>query len=258
MLADDVIRHLRAPDQSGMGRVETTGPGSSNIDHLLALDQRALTVRVFDARVVPGNLQTQAYSGSVIQAAHPKLPHYEVSRWVQLKEQRTRAFLRRTLGEDLKAAWFVIGERAVTHCLSREDHASQLQHLLMLSAHEKIVIQVVPERTVVSGMADQFALYGLEGDRRVGYVETIMGSWYSTRLDDVAKLHSTFSNIAREALAPEPTRNFIREVLNSWQSAKRKSPEPTRESTSSSPRTPLRALTALESQERAWGWRQEP
>jgi hypothetical protein len=251
--AEELIRKLRAPDQRGMGRIETVENGITNLDRLAQLDATAHTIRVFDSMIIPGNLQMPAYSEAIIQAANPKLPHYEVRRRVLIKEQRARAFLTRTFDEELLAAWFVIGERAITKCVNLgdggESHMRQLRHLVMLSAHEKIVIQVLPEKTVTPGLADQFALYGLDADHRVGYVETIMGSWYSTRLDDVAKLHSTFSDIARDAMSREATRRFIRGVLSSWRSAKNESAGSTEESPSSSPRTAEQVTTALESQD---------
>ncbi|WP_309484602.1 DUF5753 domain-containing protein [Streptomyces himalayensis] len=253
LTAEQLIRQLRAPDQTGMGRVESADAGAYNLDRLASLDAAAQTIRVWDSTVIPGNLQTPSYSGAVIEAAHPKLPHYEVRRRVVLKEQRSRAFLKRTFDERLKQAWFVIGERAITQCIHGEidAHGLQLWHLLRLGAHAKVVIQVLPEKKVTPGLADQFALYGLDEGHRVGYVETIMGSWYSTRIDDVAKLHSTFSDIASEAMSPLSTAHFIREVLSSWRSEKKESPEGTEEETSSSPRTAGQVTTALESQDMA-------
>jgi hypothetical protein len=244
-----------------MGRAETAENGASNLDRLAQLDATAATIRVFDSTVIPGNLQTPAYSAAVIEAAHPRMGPMEVRRRVLLKDQRGKAFLRRTFDASLVTAWFVIGERAITRCLDDEDesHAVQLRHIATLAAHERLVVQVLPDRLVTPGLADQFALYGLDGEHRVGYVETIMGSWYSTRLEDVAHLHSTFSDIAREAMSPSATRTFIREALTSWRSARKASPESTEEHRSCSRHTPGRETTALESQERARpSWRSEP
>lgn len=261
--AEELIRQLRAPDQQGAGRAQTADSGPSNINRLADLDAETATIRVWDSTVIPGNLQTPQYSDAVIRAAHPRLPSLEVRRRVIKKEIRARAFLRRTFDESLVNAWFVIGEHAVTKCVHLADaggvHMRQLRHLVMLSAHEKIVVQVLPESVVTPGLADQFTLYGLDGGHRVGYVETIMGAWYSTRSEDVARLHSTFSDIAGEAMSPMATRDFIREVLGSWRSPKRESPESTEESGSSSPRTPRPETSALESQEQPRApWRTEP
>lgn len=259
--AEDLIRALRSPDQRGAGRAETAESGPSNINRLADLDASARITRAWDSAVIPGNLQTPVYSDAVIRAAHPRLPDHEVRRRVLRKEVRVRAFLRRTFGDEtLDVAHFVIGERAITKCLQLNDggeaHGQQLWHINRLAAHEKIVIQVLPERLVTPGLADQFSLFTLDEDHRVGYVETIMGAWYSTRLDDVAKLHSTFADIAAEAMSRTATREFIREVLTSWRSAKRQSPESTEESTSSSPRTRRLEISASESPDSAP--RQEP
>lgn len=257
--AEELIRQLRAPDQRGMGRIEATDSGPSNINRLADLDATATHIRVWDSTVIPGNLQTPEYSDAVIRAAHPRLPAIEVRRRVIRKETRARAFLRRTFDEALTHAWFVIGERAITQAVRLDDggsvHASQLWHLSRLAAHEKVIVQVLPHNIVTPGLADQFSLYTLDEDNRVGYVETIMGSWYSTRLEDVAKLHSTFTEIGSQAMSPSATRAFIREVLSTWRSAKTESPEPTEERASSSPRTPRPETTALAPRT---PWRTEP
>lgn len=260
MHTDELIRQLRAPDQRGMGRIETAEYGPDNLDRLSSLDATAKTVRVWDASTIPGNLQTLAYSASVVMAAYPFMSETEVSRRVMLKEQRARTFLRRTLNS-LQMAWFVIGERAITHCLhdASEVHALQLGHLIALSEHDKLSIRVLADDVVTPGLAGQFALYGLDDTARVGYVETIMGSWYSTRMDDMAKLHATFSDISAAAMSTESTRTFIREALMSWRSAKKESTELMEELRSSSPRTAPWATTALESPEHTRpSWRSEP
>lgn len=250
--ADDLIRHLRAPDQRGMGRIETAESGSDNIDRLASLDATAETIRVFDSTVIPGNLQTPAYSAAIIEAAHPRMGDMEVRRRVLLKEQRSRAFLRRTFDPRLIGAWYVIGERAITRCIDFDLHMEQLYHIKRLAAHAKLSIQILPDNKVPAGLADQFALYALDDEHRVGYVETIMGAWYSTRSDDVPRLHSAFSDIASEAMSPSSTRFFIEEALASWRSAKNTSPESTEGPRSSSARTAEQAMTALESPRAPW------
>lgn len=262
--AEELIRQLRAPDQRGAGRAEVAENGPSNIDRLADLDAKAMVIRVWDSMIIPGNFQTAEYSDAVIRAAHPKLSAHEVRRRVLRKDMRARAFLRRVLdGEDPWFSHFVIGERAITKCFNLVDggeaHARQLTHLTRLALHEKISIRVLPETVITPGLADQFTLYSLDEDHRVGYVETIMGAWYSTRLDDVAKLHSVFSDIAGEAMSPSSTRQFIGEVLSSWRSARKKSPESGEESPSDSPRTHGQATSVSESQDSPRApWRTEP
>lgn len=232
MPVDQLIRNLRARDQRGMGRVEQLDSGVESIDRLAALEAKAATIRAWDHQVIPGLLQTPRYSAGVIQAANPRLPAMEVRRRMLLKSARTEAFLSRTMSPDPAMAWFVIGESAIVHSLHDLDaHALQLRHILTMSAHAKVMIQVLPASIVPPGLAEHFTLYGLKDCaededtdgpsvmRRIGFLETIMGDWYSTRLDDLARLHSSFSELMREAMSPEASRTFIREVLGTWRSA---------------------------------------
>ncbi|MFJ5950710.1 DUF5753 domain-containing protein [Streptomyces noursei] len=250
---DELIENLRAPDQRGMGRVERVENGVTSIDRLAALEAHAKTIRAWDQQAIPGLLQTPRYSAAVIQVANPRLPAMEVRRRMLLKSARTEAFLTRTRVRGLGMAWFVIGESAIVHSFrdQEETHALQLRHLLTMSGHAKVMIQVLPAHKIPAGLADHFTLYGLEEDKadpdtgsrlptkRVGFLETIMGDWYSTRLDDLAALHSAFSELIRDAMTPEASRTFIREVLASWRATQRTtSPEPTMGNPSSSPATP--------------------
>lgn len=258
--AEELIRYLRAPDQRGVGRVESTESGGPNIERLAQLDAQALTIRAWDSTLVPGNFQTPRYSEAILRAAQPHLNGFERRRRVILKEQRARALLRRLEShENPPRVYVAVGERALTHPVgvSEEVHREQLQHLLEVSERRTLSLQVMPDN--VRPLTDQFTVFALDADHRVGYVETILGSWYSTRLEDVARLHSAFSDIGREAMSRQKTRAFIGEVLGSWRSAKRKSRARTEENGSSSPRSPGRETSASESQERPRApWRSEP
>ncbi|WP_202534753.1 DUF5753 domain-containing protein [Streptomyces sp. SID3212] len=225
----------------------------TNIDRLSALDQAALTVRTWDSTVIPGNLQIMRYSERIIKAAHPRMASIELRRRVLLKDRRSKEFLRRCLTDEFEAAYFVIGERAITSGLSdgADAHVVQLMHILELSKHDKISIQVLPDIEVVPHLASSFMMYGFGGKDRVGYVETIMGSYYSSRLEAMAGLHSAFSDIVSVSMSQSHTRDFIKEALTSWQTARKQSLEHTRGSRSRSPHTPLRETTA-------WGWRDRP
>ncbi|KOU97408.1 hypothetical protein ADK91_32780 [Streptomyces sp. XY511] len=253
---EDLIRQLRAPDQRGMGRIEEAEYGVPNVERLTRIDNAARTIRSWNSRCIPGLLQTPDYAMALTQAINPHLPMMEVRRRTLLKSARSQAFLRRTL-TDLGMSWFLIGEEGIIHSTDDTNaHAMQLRHLLTLSAHNKIMIQVLPGHKIPPALSDHFLLWGLEEEnadpdgpkippQRMGYIETIMGGWYSTRLDDMARMHSGFSDMIREAMSPEDSRTFIREVLSSWRAVQsRMSPEPTTGLGSSSPATPT--TTALE------------
>lgn len=224
MYTQEIIRTLRAPDQQGMGRLAdgTVQYGDQNLDRLAQLDAVAHTVRVWDRWTVPGVLQTPDYSAQIIRTAHPDIDHDELVRRVIAKDRRAKEFLRRILhAGELSMAYFVIGEEAILRCANAEvdggaGHALQLQHLVELSHHPRIALRMMPEFAVIPYNATQFALYALDDGLRVGYVETIMGSWYSTQTEDIARMHSCFSDVMGAAMNSQATRQFIEEVLETW------------------------------------------
>lgn len=223
---EQLVRRLRADDQRGMGRAETMASGISSIDRLAELEAEATTFKAFDHQVIPALLQTPEYSAAVIRAAHPNLSDNEIEYRAVLKMGRVQQFLTRTMNPAVSGfgrACFVIGEQAILAALRNRVHiqAGQLRHLLMMSANERLSIQVLPTYIVPNGFAEHFTLYGFmpNGDgstARVGFLETIMGDWYSTKLADVTKLSSTFNELSAEAMSAGKSRRFIREVLQSW------------------------------------------
>lgn len=248
MHAEELTKQLRAPDQRGCGRVQQIETGADNIDRLAALDASAVAVREWNSAVIPGNLQTIAYSAAIIKAAHWRLPSQEVRRRVLLKSARSRAF---TSNDSLEYACFVVGERAIVGAITGDaEHIEQLEHLLILARMPRFVVRVLPEDPPPPGMADSFSLYRLDDEHRVGYVETVMGAWYSTRSDDITRLSSVFDEIRRIAMSPPDSERFIRGVLESWQGRKTESLASTAERPSSSVRTPRRETTAS-------GWRRQ-
>lgn len=218
-----LIRQLRASDQRGVGRVEYLENGPDSIDRLLALESEATQIRAYDWRVVPGLLQTPAYSSGVIQATNPRLSEREVMRRTFLKNARVEALKDRLdAAPGLERATFVLGERAITQAIGGGNlgaHARQLEYLLKMSEHPRVVLLALPEHVIPAGLAFHFTEYtfGGESDRqRLGYQESVMGGWYSTRLEDTVRLQNAFADLVGAALGPHDTRQLIREVLRPW------------------------------------------
>lgn len=241
MHADELTKQLRAPDQRGCGRVHQVEAGVDNIDRLAALDAVATAIREWSGTIIPGNLQTIAYSEAVIRGSNVKLPAHEMRRRVLLKSGRSQAFGHNA---DLEYACFILGERSIVNAITSDAlHIAQLRYLLLLSQQHRMVIRVMPDGPV-PGMADSFSLYRLDVENRVGYVETAMGAWYSTRGDDTLHLSRIFDEIRRVALSPPSTERFIKGVMESWPSRKTPSPDRSPESRSSS--RPILRTTASE------------
>jgi hypothetical protein len=255
---DQLIRDLRAPDQRGAGRADTMETGVDSIDRLRRLEDRAYSIRAWTKDTIPALLQTPDYSAAIIRASNPTLPMMEIRRRMLLKNARAESFRQRCAqDETLAHGVFVIGEHAIVHALGdgSEVHARQLAHLLSMADSQRVTIVMLGGHVVPPRLADDFTLYHLHDNEpdpstgqippiaRVGFVETVMGDWYSTRLDDMSNLHHTFAELLFESQNPEQTRTFIREVLETWQAAQKgTSLELFRGSDSDSPPTPTRGV----------------
>ncbi|MFL4497373.1 DUF5753 domain-containing protein [Streptomyces sp. VTCC 41912] len=207
---DDVIRSLRAPDQTEMGRV-AGGMGAEATARLAALDAAAETIRAWYPLLVPGLLQTGPYAAAAIRSRTPSLPAEEVARRVESRVQRAQEFLRRWSGEEGPYAWFIVGEAALTQPVATMDvHEHQVAHLLgIMERYPRVIVQVLPDDASVAGNAEPFSVHALSGGPRVGHVETVIGGWYTVVPEDITRLYAAFSTLGRWALSPSETRKAV-------------------------------------------------
>ncbi|SFD31542.1 DUF5753 domain-containing protein [Streptomyces aidingensis] len=224
---DQLIRELRAPEQFGAGRVEQLGYGATNLDRLAAMDANAVVIRSFNLQAIPGLLQTPAYAEEVLSATLPRLPRNEIRRRMLLKSGRSQAFLERARSRSGPKAFFVVGEQALYQSFASVDvHRAQLGHLLhvMSTAYPWTRVQVLPRRAVPAGLLSHLVLWSFDETpetvseatpsfRRVAYVETGLGGWYSTRGDDLARGFGLFADIVSSSLGEYDSRQAIRTAL---------------------------------------------
>ncbi|RKN35923.1 DUF5753 domain-containing protein [Streptomyces hoynatensis] len=222
-----LLARLRARDQQGAGRVEDVAYGAEGIESLTRLDGRALSIRSWGGpTAIPGLLQVPVYMQALTRAAHPDLPEMEVRRRTLLKSARVQQLIHR-LAEP-RGPWvhLIIGERAVTTPLpgSTAVHIAQLKHLLIMAQRERVGMQILPHDHVPPALADHCLLYTLPPEGRagaweyphVGYVETVIGGFYSHRPGDMNRMLSAFSVMQRVAMNQGETLRFIQGQVDQW------------------------------------------
>lgn len=217
----EALSLLRAPDQRHQGRAHTPEVGEVTAERLAAVEAFAVAVRAWNPSLIPGLLQTTRYAVAAIATARPSLPPAEVQRYAHQRAARVDQFMTRWQQPAVDEAVFVLAEQAVNRPLvHRHAHRAQLRQLLSLSALPNIRLHVMPAATPVPGRAGQMSLYALEPAQpghgkgaRVGYLESPIGGWYSTRSEDVARLHTAFEDLTKAALDTTDTRTLITEAL---------------------------------------------
>jgi hypothetical protein len=224
------VRRLRSPDQRGQGRADTPETGQVTADRLAEMEQCAVSIRSWNPLVIPGLLQTLPYAAAAIRTALPALPVEEVQRRAYQRGRRIRAFVERwTSHRGLGHAWFIIGQSAIRQPLiNPRAHAGQLLQVMEMSKLPQVLVQVLPDEVPTPGRSGQFTVYNLEKKTpaptpgaqlpgtRVGYIETPVGAWYTTRTDDVARLYSGFSDMIGAAWSRDRSREYIKEEMKCW------------------------------------------
>lgn len=218
----EAVQQLRAADQRHQGRTHTPETGEVTAERLAAIEKFAVTIRAWNPTLIPGPLQTTRYAAGAITTTAPALSSTEVQRRAHQRAARVDAFMVRwSQSPTASEAVFVIAEQAVTQPLVHTGaHRAQLRQLLNLSELPKVHLHVMPADRPTPRRLGQCSLYGLEPSApgqgrgvRVAYLETPVAAWYSTRSEDIGRLHGAFGEMIEAALNPADTRALIREAL---------------------------------------------
>lgn len=172
----------------------------------IGLEEAAARLSTYENELVPGLLQTEGYTRSVLSAAHPELSADAVDRRVRLRQARqalvTRADAPLRLDVLINEAvlWRRIGSPVVT--------AEQLDHLRRMCDLPNVRIRVVPvDSGYHEGMSTgRFVLLEFpevgSGELReppVVYVEAFTGSSYLDKEHEITRFRAAFASI--EAVA---------------------------------------------------------
>ncbi|GAA2106980.1 helix-turn-helix domain-containing protein [Actinomadura alba] len=177
----------------------------------LRLEAEATSVRKFEALLVTGLLQTEAYARDVLRSGQ-KLDALDQLVASRLDRQ---AIMER---DDPPRLWLLtdetvirrgIGERAIMH--------GQLQRLMDVAERPEITIQVIPGDTgSYPGLEGSFTILSFDGAPDVAYLEGAGGHGLLIRkADEVAALAVRFDLIRAAALPERDSLKLIAAVMES-------------------------------------------
>ncbi|QIY55449.1 helix-turn-helix transcriptional regulator [Streptomyces sp. RPA4-5] len=176
----------------------------------------ALATKICDSDpvLVPGLLQTGAYSRAVMVATHPFTSDAELDGWVTARLERA---------EILKSParpmyWAIIHEHALRTPVGGTDcMAQQLDHVAALAHSRHVLIQVVPyAQGAYAGMAKPMRLMEFEDAPPTFYTE---GMFWGQLLDEpamVKRAQATYDLLRAAALSPEASRSLIESAAESY------------------------------------------
>jgi transcriptional regulator with XRE-family HTH domain len=170
-------------------------------------ENKAVSITDFEMRAVPGLYQTPDYAQATFRSGKPYAPAAVIDADVAARMERKDILDRDTPPK----LWSVIAEGAL-HLLvgSVETTRAQLDHLLEMSEHPSVVLQVLPfnakDAPAHNGPA---VLYEFDHEPPVCYLE----GWGAGRVADdpreVAEYSTALKMISGCALSPSDTRDRI-------------------------------------------------
>lgn len=183
----------------------------------LGLESCATSIESFDAQLVPGLLQTEAYAKAVVRGINPELPDDEVSRHVELRMARQRHALNRDGGAP--AVWSVLHESALRLQVGGPDVLrEQLEYLIDVTKEPTVTLQVLPMSAGVHTGVDGTFLFlqfppELENDPGTVYVETRVKSYYYEQPAEISDYRAALRQLQVQACKPEETAAVLRGLL---------------------------------------------
>jgi transcriptional regulator with XRE-family HTH domain len=172
----------------------------------------AASIRVYQALVIFGLLQTEQYARTVFRALRLHRSDKEIDRQVELRMKR-QLLLDRAESPDL---WVVLDEATLRRPIGgRHVMNGQLQHLSALADHPKIRLQVLPYQAGEhAGLDGSFTILDFAGavQKTTIHMENSLSDQYLREPDAVNLYIELFEAICAKAYSLEETKEAIERV----------------------------------------------
>jgi transcriptional regulator with XRE-family HTH domain len=176
----------------------------------VGLESDASSLHTHQALLVPGLLQTEAYTRAVIRAIRPDAAEDDVELRVRARLNRQKLI---TEESNPPEYWAVLDE-AVLHRVvgGAEAMREQLKKLVELASLPHVTLQVVPfSAGAHAGMEGPFLILGFpeQADPDVVYVENTTSGVYLEQQEDVHRYTLMFDHLRAAALKPDDTVEMV-------------------------------------------------
>ncbi|MCB5182073.1 helix-turn-helix domain-containing protein [Streptomyces antimicrobicus] len=180
-------------------------------EEYMEAEATALALSWYDALVVPGLLQTEAYARAVLRCRVPYIGEEKIELAVTRRMKR-QDILRRPVPPTMS---FIIGEVAVRDRIGGDDvHREQLQYLRECADLTTISLQVLPIGvTAHAGLDGPFILLETPDFQRLAYSETQRGSLLVRDPNEVSILTQKYAMLRSQALNLSDTKGLLDRLL---------------------------------------------
>jgi transcriptional regulator with XRE-family HTH domain len=187
----------------------------SGFPDFLDEEAKASCVEEWDVLQIPGLLQTEDYARASFRGGRPRDTEEQIEQITSSRLERQGIFDR----DKPPMAWFAIGEGALRQEVGGPAvMAAQLAQVIEMGQRPGIVVQVVPfKKGAHAGLLGTFTLLTRPDGMKVAYTESVASSQLIERPEDVAEFVLAYDTLRIEALTPDASRAFIREIKEAFE-----------------------------------------
>jgi transcriptional regulator with XRE-family HTH domain len=182
----------------------------------LDIEERATVLRSWQPLVVDGLLQTEAYARALIRGGRPGDSDAEVERLVMARMARQEIWERE--GPPPPMLCVILGEAVLRQKVGdARVMREQLGRLLATSRNPRVTVQVMPFAAGEHpGLVGPFVVASFDDSPDAAYLDNALTGQVTERRKDVSGLSLLYETLAREALAPRASAEFIARVVEEW------------------------------------------
>jgi len=167
----------------------------------------------FNASIMPGLLQTEAYARAMFQGGAARFSEEEIDRRVEVRLRRQQLLTRK----DPPGVWIVLDESVIRRQVGGPGTlAAQLQHIVDQAALPHVDIQVMPFAVGAHpGTPGSFIVlrFSEPADPAVVYIETMAGDLYPESQEHIDGSILAFDRLRAMALSPDDSTALIRKAV---------------------------------------------
>ncbi|HSA51439.1 MAG TPA: DUF5753 domain-containing protein [Yinghuangia sp.] len=177
----------------------------------VAAERQAMRIRTFEPQAIPGLLQCEEYTRSLLRAA--RLPPLVVDDWVARRLARRRMLTAKEAPE----FWAVIDEAVLMRMMHDSEVAKlQLEHLLEMAELPNVVLEVLPMKCGVHPCMDGgFVLLSIPGRGECVHSDGMFPTLMITEIHAVADVQRRYDLLRAETLSPSRSQQLLRDLLES-------------------------------------------
>lgn len=181
------------------------------LEPYLGMEAAASIIRSFEARYVPGLLQTEAYASAVARIS--SVSEEQISRRVEVRLKRQDVLSR----ADPPLTWVVMDEAALRRPVGDRDvMIAQLRRLAEIGSLPHITLQVVPfSHGCHAAEGSPFTLLRFDEPDipDTVYIEHLTTALYLSKREDVEHYLEVMNAVSAQALKSASSVRFIRQVI---------------------------------------------